>query len=435
MAFRFNLAHYIFLVIHMTLNRLDSRYSLTSLIAAGAVVATTCLFTADSVDAALQVTPLYSAPSEVAPQTPATATQQAPAQPAPTNSVPDKLAYNFQIEKSCSVNPIQSQGTTGTCWCFATASFIESELLRKNKGEHHFSEMFIAKNIYRAKAENYLLRQGKAQFSEGALAHDFLNAVETHGLVPESVYDGLSDDKERHNHSEMASVLTGMLDALNKRSTLSNNWQPAVDGVLDAYLGTSPERFEYQGRSYSPLEFSKELGYNREDYVSLTSYTHHPFGKSFVLEIPDNFSNGSFLNLPIDDLIQTIDKAIANGYTVAWDGDVSETGFSSSKGIAVLPKEPSRKDLYKHVGEERTVTQADRQATFMSHSTTDDHMMHLVGISRDAAGKKYYVIKNSWGEIGPYKGYLHMSEAYVRAKTIAIIVNKDVVVNSTSTEQ
>ena len=215
----------------------------------------------------------------------------------------------------------------------------------------------------------------------------------------------------------------------------SNNWQPAVDGVLDAYLGTSPERFEYQGRSYSPLEFSKELGYNREDYVSLTSYTHHPFGKSFVLEIPDNFSNGSFLNLPIDDLIQTIDKAIANGYTVAWDGDVSETGFSSSKGIAVLPKEPSRKDLYKHVGEERTVTQADRQATFMSHSTTDDHMMHLVGISRDAAGKKYYVIKNSWGEIGPYKGYLHMSEAYVRAKTIAIIVNKDVVVNSTSTEQ
>ena len=437
MAFRFNLADYIFLVIHMTLNRLDYRYSLTSLIAAVAVVATTCLLSADSVDAAaLQVTtPLYSAPVEVAPQTPATATPQTSAQPAPEDSVPDKLAYNFQIEKSCAVNPIQSQGTTGTCWCFATSSFIESELLRKNKGEHHFSEMFIAKNIYRTKAQNYLLRQGKAQFSEGALAHDFLNAIETHGLVPESVYDGLSDDQKRHDHGEMASALTGMLEALNKRSNLTDRWQPAVDGVLDAYLGSSPERFEYQGRSYSPLELSKELGYNREDYVSLTSFTHHPFGKPFVLEIPDNFSNGSFLNLPIDDLVQTIDKAIANGYTVAWDGDVSEKGFSSSKGIAVLPKNPSRRDLYKHVGEERTVTQADRQATFMSHSTTDDHLMHLVGISRDAAGKKYYVIKNSWGEVGPYKGYLHMSEAYVRAKTIAIIVNKDVVVNSTSTDQ
>jgi len=417
----------------MTLKPFDSRYSLTSLIAAGAVVATTCLFSADSVDAAaLQVTPMYSAPAEVTPQAPATS--QTPGQPASASDIPSQLVYDFQIEKSCSVNPIQSQGTTGTCWCFATSSFIESELLRKNKGEHHFSEMFIAKNIYRAKAENYLLRQGKAQFSEGALAHDFLNAIETHGLVPESVYDGLSDDQKRHDHGEMASVLTGMLDALTKRSTLSDHWQSAVDGVLDAYLGTSPERFNYQGRSYSPQELAKELGYNREDYVSLTSFTHHPFGKPFVLEIPDNFSNGSFLNLPIDDLVQTIDKAITNGYTVAWDGDVSEKGFSSSRGIAVLPKNPSRKDLYKYVGEERTVTQADRQATFLSHSTTDDHLMHLVGISRDAAGNKYYVIKNSWGEIGPYKGYLHMSEAYVRAKTIAIIVNKDVVVNSTDKE-
>ena len=417
----------------MTLKPFDSRYSLTSLIAAGAVVATTCLFSADSVDAAaLQVTPMYSAPAEVTPQAPATS--QTPGQPASASDIPSQLVYDFQIEKSCSVNPIQSQGTTGTCWCFATSSFIESELLRKNKGEHHFSEMFIAKNIYRAKAENYLLRQGKAQFSEGALAHDFLNAIETHGLVPESVYDGLSDDQKRHDHGEMASVLTGMLDALTKRSTLSDHWQSAVDGVLDAYLGTSPERFNYQGRSYSPQELAKELGYNREDYVSLTSFTHHPFGKPFVLEIPDNFSNGSFLNLPIDDLVQTIDKAITNGYTDAWDGDVSEKGFSSSRGIAVLPKNPSRKDLYKYVGEERTVTQADRQATFLSHSTTDDHLMHLVGISRDAAGNKYYVIKNSWGEIGPYKGYLHMSEAYVRAKTIAIIVNKDVVVNSTDKE-
>lgn len=419
----------------MPLN-LDSRFLLTTLIVVA--IASASLSMTDSADAAaIQVAPMYSAPAEVAPQAPAAVTpgRQQPVQSAPTNQTPGKLAYGFQVEKSCSVNPIQSQGSTGTCWCYATASFIEAELIRKNKGTHQFSEMFVAKNIYRAKAENYLLRQGKAQFSEGALAHDFLNAIEKHGLVPEAVYDGLSDGQKRHDHGEMASVLTGMLDALNERSTLSDHWQPALDGVLDAYLGSSPERFDYQGRSYSPLELSKELGYNRDDYVSLTSFTHHPFGKSFVLEIPDNFSNGSFLNLPIDDLVQTIDKAIANGYSVAWDGDVSETGFSSSQGLAVLPAKPSREDLYKHIGEERTVTQADRQKTFMSHSTTDDHLMHLIGISRDAAGNKYYVIKNSWGETGPYKGYLHMSEAYVRAKTIAIIVNKDVVVNSTSEKQ
>ena len=416
-------------------NRSDSCRSLLHLIAAGVAIATPSLAMPNQVDAAaIQVAPMYQAPAEAVPApTPAPAPAPAPSTPAAPASQPSgKLDYGFEIEKSCEVNPIQSQGSTGTCWCFATASFIESELLRKNKGTHHFSEMFTVKNIYLAKAENYLLRQGKAQFSEGALAHDFLNAIEKHGLVPESVYDGLSEGEKRHDHGELSSALKGMLDALTKRSTLSDHWQSGLNGVLDAYLGSSPERFDYQGRSYSPLELSKELGYNRDDYVSMTSFTHHPFGKSIVLEIPDNFSNGSFLNLPIDDLVQTIDKAIANGYTVAWDGDVSETGFSANKGMAVLPANGSRKDLYKHIGEERSVTQADRQKTFMSHSTTDDHLMHLVGISRDAAGNKYYVIKNSWGEIGPYKGYLHMSEAYVRAKTIAIIVNKDVVVNSTN---
>ena len=254
-------------------------------------------------------------------------------------------------------------------------------------------------------------------------------------MVPEEFYDGLDEGKERHDHGEMEGVLKGMLDSLNERSTLTNKWEPALEGVLNAYLGTSPERFDYQGRSYSPKELANELGFKRDDYVSLTSYTHHPFGKPFVLEIPDNFSNGTFLNLPIDDLVQTIDNAIANGYTVAWDGDVSETGFSSSKGLAVLPEDSSRKDLFKHIGPEKTVTQADRQQSFMSHKTTDDHLMHLIGTSRDAAGNKYYIIKNSWGSVGPFEGYLHMSEAYVRAKTVALIVNKDAVINSTESRQ
>ena len=422
----------------MTSNKSNTCSSLTKLTIACTLVASLNLVQFDSANAApLQVTPMYSAPqvttqSNVTPEaTPQTVQQSGEDVQQPA----DKLAYDFQVEKSLAVNPIQSQGSTGTCWCFATASFIESELIRKNKGTHNFSEMFTVKNIYRTKAQNYLLRQGKTQFSEGALAHDFLNAIEQYGLVPEEAYDGLADGEKRHNHGEMEGVLEGMLNSLITRSTLSNKWEPALDGVLDAYLGTSPERFEYQGRSFSPKELANELGYKRDDYVSLTSYTHHPFGKSFVLEIPDNFSNGSFLNLPIDDLMATIDNAIANGYTVAWDGDVSESGFSASKGLAILPEDSSRKDLFKHIGPEKTVTQADRQKTFMSHSTTDDHMMHLVGISRDAAGNKYYIIKNSWGSMGPFEGYLHMSEAYVRAKTVALIVNKDVVVNSTKSNQ
>ena len=423
----------------MTSNKPTIFFSLAKLTTACVLVASLNLIQLEPAGAApLQVTPMYSAPEPAAPQptvTPA-ANPQVVQQPTEGTQQPaDELAYNFQDEKLLAVNPIESQGSTGTCWCFATASFIEAELIRENKGTHQFSEMFIVKNIYRAKAQNYLLRQGKAQFSQGALAHDFLNAIEQYGLVPEEVYDGLFEGEERHNHGEMEGVLAGMLDSLVERSTLSDKWEPALDGVLDAYLGTSPKRFDYQGRSFSPKELANELGYKRDDYLSLTSYTHHPFGKSFVLEIPDNFSNGLFLNLPIDDLVQTIDNAIANGYTVAWDGDVSEPGFSSSKGLAILPEDSSRKDKFKFIGPEKTVTQADRQQAFLSHKTTDDHMMHLIGISRDAAGNKYYIIKNSWGNIGPFKGYMHMSEAYVRAKTVALIVNKDVVVNSTENNQ
>ena len=292
----------------MTSNKLTTRHSLAKLATACMLVAGLNLILLNSAIAApLQVAPMYSAPEQI--QQPAVvplttvvpaATPQSEQPPAQDIEQPsDKLAYNIQVEKSLTVNPIQSQGSTGTCWCFATASFIEAEMIKANRGTHHFSEMFIVKNIYRTKAQNYLLRQGKAQFSQGALAHDFLNAIEEYGLVPEEAFDGLAEGEKRHDHGEMEGVLAGMLNSLVERSTLSDKWEPALDGVLDAYLGTSPEQFEYQGRTYSPKELANELGYNREDYVSLTSYTHHPFGKPFVLEIPDNFSNGSFLNLPL----------------------------------------------------------------------------------------------------------------------------------------
>ena len=335
--------------------------------------------------------------------------------------------YEFTIEQSIPYTNVKSQDSTGTCWSFATASFIESELIRQEKGQHDLSEMFIVKNIYKDKAQNYVLRQGKANFSQGALAHDFINSAHRFGLVPEEIYSGREDNSKRHDHAEMEVVMKGFLEAVAKQKKLSPRWKIASDKILDTYLGDSPTRFTYRDRSYSPKEFSESLGFNGKDYQSITSFTHHPFGESFVLEIPDNYSNGSFQNVPIDELMETIDFAIENGFSVAWDGDVSEKGFSATRGIAVLPIDANRSDLFTRPGEEQVVTQEMRQDAFSSFATTDDHLMHLVGISRDTEGNKYYVVKNSWGEIGKHKGFIHLSEAFVRLKTVAVIVHKDAV--------
>lgn len=359
-----------------------------------------------------------------------------PAQEAPVAAEPEQETppakpkvkkYEFTIEQSVPATEVKSQGSTGTCWSFATASFIESELMRRNQGQHNLSEMFIVRNIYKDKAFNYVMRQGKANFSQGALAHDFIHSADRHGLVPEEIFSGMEEGQTKHDHSEMEAMIKGILDTVTKRSKPSAKWQVTIDKILDVYLGESPERFTYQDKSYSPKEFADSLGFKGDDYLSITSFSHHPFYEDFVLEIPDNFSNGSFYNVPIDDVIKTIDAAIANGYSVAWDADVSERGFSSSKGIAVLPKNAGRRDLFTTPGEEVAVDQAMRQENFLGFKTTDDHLMHLVGISRDQDGNKYYVIKNSWGEVGPHNGYMHVSEAYVRGKTIAIIVHKDAV--------
>ncbi len=335
--------------------------------------------------------------------------------------------YDFTVDHRIACTDVKSQGSTGTCWSFATASFIESELMRREKGQHDLSEMFIVKNIYRDKARNFVLRQGKANFSQGALAHDFINSASSYGLVPEEIYSGLDEGQTRHDHGEMEALMLGYLEAVVKQKSISPKWQIASDRILDTYLGTSPERFTYRDRSYSPKEFAKSLEFRAQDYVSISSFSHHPFYEPFVLEIPDNYSNGSFQNLPLDDMIDIIDTAIENGFSVAWDGDVSEQGFSASRGIAIVPTDKNRRDLFTKVGEELKVDQEMRQNEFMTLSTTDDHLMHIVGISHDSDGNKYYMVKNSWGEIGPYKGFIHMSEAFVRLKTISILVHTDAV--------
>lgn len=339
--------------------------------------------------------------------------------------------YEFTIQKSLDATDVKSQGSTGTCWSFASTSFIESELMREGKGNHDLSEMFVVKNVYMDKANNFLRRQGKTNFGQGALAHDYIRAASNHGLVPEQVFDGLDEGAQKHDHSEMFSVLDGMLQGLVARRRLSTKWPVAFERVTAAYLGEAPTEFSYEGQTFTPKSFAEYLKFDARNYVNLTSFSHQPFGEQFVLEIPDNFSSGSFHNVPIDDLVATIDRAIELGYTVAWDGDVSERGFSKSKGIAVLPVK-DRKDFLKFPGQEMTVDQEMRQSTFEEHSTTDDHLMHLTGIAHDQDGNKYYLIKNSWGEVGDHDGYLYMSEAYVRLKTVAILVHKDVVRDSGS---
>jgi len=336
----------------------------------------------------------------------------------------EKTPYQFTLLYGSDCTEVKSQDSTGTCWSFATASFIESELMRRGKGEHNLSEMFIVYNIYRDKARNFILRQGKANFSEGALAHDFINSAARYGLVPEEAFAG-REEGVRHNHGEMVAILEGMLNGIVQRSRLTPKWEQAFEAVLATYLGDVPERFTYQGRSYTPQEFADSLDFRKSDYINLTSFTHHPYYEHFVLEIPDNFSNGRFYNVPLDDLMQALDHALESGFTVAWDGDVSEPGFSQGYGLAILPTDPNRADRFINVGQEQAVTPENRQAAFFSKDTTDDHLMHITGIATDSLGNKYYLIKNSWGKMGPFEGNLYASEAYVRMKTVALLIHRD----------
>ena len=333
--------------------------------------------------------------------------------------------YNFEHTHDLKCTEVKSQANTGTCWSFATASFIESELLRQGKSNHNLSEMYVVRNIYKDKARNYILRQGKANFSQGSLSHDLIAAIKVAGVVPEEVYSGLLEGEKAHNHNEMEAGLKGFLDGVLKSKRLSKKWPSALEAIMDSYIGAVPSTFKYNGKEFTPQSLSDNLGIIPDDYVNISSFSHHPFGEKFILEIPDNYSNGSFHNVPIDELVAIIDRAVEKGYSVAWDGDVSEKGFDAKKGIAVLPKAPARKDLFTEPGDEIVVTQELRQENFESYSTTDDHLMHIIGKAKDQSGTVYYIIKNSWGAISPYKGHLYMSEAYLAMKTVAITVHKD----------
>jgi bleomycin hydrolase len=351
---------------------------------------------------------------------------------APAAVAQEDEGFQFEIVKQIQTTPVKDQARTGTCWSFASSSFMETELLRMGGEPVDLSEMYFVRVTYPQKVWNYVRLHGNTTLGQGSLGGDVLRAMREYGAVPEEAYPGRRYGAERHDHAELSALIRATAEALVKQRELSPVWPDAIDGILDAYLGEIPQEFTYRGKTYTPRSFADEFGLDPSDYVELTSFSHHPFHSRFAIEIPDNWARNRSYNVPLDELMGVIDHAIDQGYSVDWDGDVSERGFCHGRGVAVLPAEPwaerseaARQRVCATPEPEVGVTQELRQQLFDSHSSTDDHLMHIVGIARDQNGTKYYITKNSWGETGAQDGYVYMSESYVRAKTISIVVHRE----------
>ncbi len=338
-----------------------------------------------------------------------------------------KDRHTFTMVYEIGATSVKNQAKTGTCWDFATQSFLESEIMRLHNKKYDLSEMFNVRYTYPLKAERYVRYHGKYQFGEGGQAHDVLKIFDTYGAVPYSVYPGLEPGDSLYDNTEMDAVLKSVLKTIVERKKITQHYKQIVNAICDIYLGKVPEKFEYDGKEFTPKSFAKSLGINTKDYVEITSYTHHPFYSKFVLEVPDNWEEGEYYNVPLNDLIKIMDNALANGYSIAWDGAVGKDNFYRKKGYAVVPIDES--DTSSTGPEkEKDVTQEMRQKAYNDYTTTDDHLMHIVGLAQDQAGTKFYYTKNSWGtKDKKYNGYWYMSEPFVKLRTIAILVHKDAI--------
>ena len=359
--------------------------------------------------------------------------------------------FVFTVVKENPITSIKNQNRAGTCWSYSGLAFIESELIRMGKGEHDLAEMFIVHNTYLDRADRAVRTHGDASFSQGGSFYDVLYAMKHYGLVPEvEMRPGVMYGDTLSNHNELtavsdavvAAIAKGGLKTLQKDNNNQMLWKKAIKAIHDIYLGERPEKFTYNGKEYTPKSFYESLGLNADDYVSLTSFTHHPFYSSFVLEIQDNWRWGQSYNLPIDEFMEVFDNAIMKGYTIAWGSDVSESGFTRT-GVAVLPDadkaqelsgsdmarwlkmKPEEKKLNTKPQPQKVVSQEDRQVAYDNFETTDDHGMQIFGIAKDQMGNEYYMVKNSWGEAGTYKGIWYASKEFARYKTMNIVVHKD----------
>ncbi len=345
-------------------------------------------------------------------------------------------SYVFQSLKDIEANPVISQDQTGTCWSFSTTSFLEAEIIRLTGKHIDLSEMYNVRNTYPKKAWVYVMRQGHAQFGEGGLAHDVINSARDYGVVPQSAFVGKKDENGKYNHSQMEARLETILKGhvAHPENLLNPVWKSEVNTVLDTYMGTNPTKFTYEGKEYTPKSFFESTKLNPKDYVTISSYTHEVNYKPFLLDIPDNFSNGLFYNLPLDEYIQNIDYALDKGFTIALDTDVSEATFSGKYGMAVVPNKPADATaILTEIKPEKQITPEYRQELFENYSTTDDHLMHIVGKVIDQKGNLYYKVKNSWGNESGKEGYIYMSVAYIRLKSISVLLHKDGLLPKTRT--
>jgi len=340
--------------------------------------------------------------------------------------------YTFTMKKDLACTSVKNQNQSSTCWCFSGISFFESELMRMGKKEYDLSEMFIVRHIYENKADRYVRMHGSCTFSGGGEYHDLLNATREYGLVPDNIYPGLNYGEVKHNHNEMDGALKGYIDAVVKNAKLTTAWFNGFNGILDAYLGEMPGDFSYEGKTYNAINYRNELGINPDDYVIFSSFSHQPFYKQFILDVPDNWAGGLCYNLPLEDFTAVIDNALMNGYTVAWASDMSDKGFSMRQGVAVIPEkswnemsEEEVKDAFNGPHPQKVITQELRQKEYDNYSTTDDHGMHIVGLAVDQEGNTFYKVKNSWGVMGKYDGFIYVSKQFVQLKTTNCMVHKD----------